>query len=261
LLDLLKRTINSSSTKLSKLVEGDHQLYLPTPNTIITYQLKLSKRRTSLSIEIKQNTIQVKAPYWSEMTYIESFLLKKQNWIIEKQQQQTIFPVNQNTYETGSKFLLLGEWITLTLVNGGKFKSNFNVSEQTLTFTVPHRIKNPPQYVRNKLIQFYIKQAEYYVTPKFQQLQEEMQLTAKELQFKMYKRRWGCCYSSGIIRINPMIMGAPHWVIDCVLVHELSHLTHMNHSPVFWQLNKQFCPHCDLSKQWLFKHSHALSLL
>ena len=260
-MDLLKRTINSPSTKLSKLVEGEHQIYLPTPNTTITYELKLSKRRTSLSIEIKQDKIQVKAPYWCEMTYIESFLLKKQNWIIEKQQQQTIFPVNQNTYQTGSKFLILGDWFTLTVIHGSKFKSKLNVSEQILTMTIPHNIKNPQLYVRNKLIQFYTKQAEEYITPIFEQLQKKMQVTAKQLQFKMYKRRWGCCYSSGVIRINPMIMGAPPWVIDCVLIHELSHLTHMNHSPAFWQLNQQFCPHCDLSKQWLFKHSHALSML
>jgi len=261
LLDLLKRTINSSSTKLPKLVEGEHQLYLPLENTTITYQLKLSKRRTSLSIEIKQNKIQVKAPYWSEMAFIESFLLKKQHWIIEKQQQQRIFPVNQNNYQTGSRLLILGDWFTLNVVNGAKFKSELNVSEQILTMTIPHNLKNPQQYVRSKLIPFYTKQADQYITSKFQQLQQEMQLTAKALQFKMYKRRWGCCYSSGIIRINPMIMGAPHWVIDCVLIHELSHLTHMDHSPAFWQLNKQFCSHCDLSKKWLFEHSHALSLL
>ena len=260
-MDLLKRAIHSSSATLSQLVEGEHQLFLPCENTTITYLLKLSKRRTSLSIEIKQNQIQVKAPYWCEMTYIESFLLKKQHWIIDKQKQQRIFPVNQNTYESGSKLLLLGNWITLVLVNGPKFKSEFNVGEQTLTMITPYNIKNPQQYVRSKLILFYTQQAEKYVIPKFQQLQQQMQLTAKELQFKMYKRRWGCCYSSGVIRINPMVMGAPHWVIDCVLIHELSHLTHMNHSTAFWQLNKKFCPHCDSSKQWLFKHSHALSLL
>ncbi|MBU2919638.1 M48 family metallopeptidase [Psychrosphaera sp. F3M07] len=261
MLDLLKRTFTSPSSISPELVEGEHQLYLPTENKTITYQLKLSKRRTSLSIEIKQHQIQVKAPYWSDLNVIESFLIKKQSWIIEKQQQQRIFPVNLNTYQTGSKLLLFGHWLTLTVNHGSKFQLSLTNDERLLIMTIPRHIKKPQQYVRSKLVQFYIQQAQQYVSPKLQQLQQEMNLQAKALEFKVYKRRWGCCYASGLIRINPMLMGAPHWVIDCVLIHELSHLTHMDHSSAFWQLNKQYCEHCDLSKKWLFEHSHALTLL
>jgi predicted metal-dependent hydrolase len=260
LLDLLKRTLKSPSTALQQAVEGHFELYLPTENVTLKYQLKLSKRRRSLSVEIKHNEVLVKAPYWTELAYIEAFLIKKQSWIVEKKTQQTLRPQNQNNYQSGSKILLLGQWITLIIVSGSRFNIKLDTDDKQLVITQPKNIKNPAQYIRNKLILFYSLQAQEYITPRFKKLQTQMQVTAKELQFKLYKRRWGCCYASGLIRINPMIMGAPDWVIDCVLVHELSHLPHMNHSANFWQLNKDYCPQCDSSKKWLFEHSQALSM-
>lgn len=255
---LIKRTLKSSSAKPTELVEGDFNLYLPSENITIGYHLTLSTRRKSISLEILKNKICVKAPYWTNLQFIESFLLKKQRWIVQKQHQQLSTPNNQIDYQSGSKLMFLGQYITLTIELGAKY--NCYLENEVLTLTIPKKLKNPTAYIRKKIIEFYHQQAQLHISPRFVELQNEMQLQAKELQFKLYKRRWGCCYSSGLIRVNPMIMGSPKWVIDCVLIHELSHLKHMNHSNKFWQLNKQYCEYCDESKKWLFKHSQVLTL-
>jgi predicted metal-dependent hydrolase len=55
------------------------------------------------------------------------------------------------------------------------------------------------------------------------------------------QHRWGSCTpSTGEIRISDRIAKFPGWVLDGVLVHELAHLVHLDHSPAFWELAHRY---------------------
>lgn len=63
--------------------------------------------------------------------------------------------------------------------------------------------------------------------------------------------RWGSCTpSTGRIRLSHRLQGMPGYVIDCVLLHELAHLVHADHSPEFWSLVSRF-ERADLAKAYL----------
>ena len=50
------------------------------------------------------------------------------------------------------------------------------------------------------------------------------------------RRRWGSCAADGTLRFNWRVMLLDPSLIDYIVVHELAHLTHMDHSPAFWEL-------------------------
>ena len=74
------------------------------------------------------------------------------------------------------------------------------------------------------------------------------------------KSRWGSCSSRGTLSFNYRLMFAPPKVLDYVVVHELCHLTHMNHSKDFWNMVGRIMPDYKIYKQWLREHGHELTL-
>lgn len=71
------------------------------------------------------------------------------------------------------------------------------------------------------------------------------------------RARWGSCTpSDGSIRLSTRLQGLPTWVIDYVLVHELTHLLVNDHGPEFWALVGRF-PRAERARGFLDGYSHA----
>lgn len=74
------------------------------------------------------------------------------------------------------------------------------------------------------------------------------------------KTRWGSCSAKGTLSFNWRLMLAPPAVLDYVVIHELCHLTHMNHSKAFWALVESACPDYRTHRKWLKDHGQELIL-
>jgi hypothetical protein len=74
------------------------------------------------------------------------------------------------------------------------------------------------------------------------------------------KTRWGSCSSRGTLSFNYRLIFAPDKVLDYVVVHELCHLTHMDHSKNFWNMVESIMPDYRTCKQWLKEHGNELNL-
>lgn len=74
------------------------------------------------------------------------------------------------------------------------------------------------------------------------------------------KTRWGSCSSRGTLSFNYRLIFAPPAVLDYVVVHELCHLTHMNHSKEFWNLVGTVMPDYKTHRKWLKEHGGELTL-
>lgn len=72
------------------------------------------------------------------------------------------------------------------------------------------------------------------------------------------KTRWGSCSASGTLSFSFRLMMAPPRVLDYVVVHELCHLTFMNHSKDFWNMVESILPDYKEHRKWLKENGHTL---
>jgi len=87
---------------------------------------------------------------------------------------------------------------------------------------------------------FYKLYAKEYLTQRTEHFSNIMNLKYSELKFRKMKSRWGSCNSKHKITLNTELIKIDKELIDFVIVHELAHLTHMNHSKKFHLLVKRY---------------------
>ncbi len=78
-----------------------------------------------------------------------------------------------------------------------------------------------------------------------------MGVTYGKLSFRAQRTRWGSCSSVGNLSFNILLLLAPKEVLDYVIIHELCHRRHMDHSPAFWREVERYCPDWRTSYAWL----------
>lgn len=67
--------------------------------------------------------------------------------------------------------------------------------------------------------------------------------------------QWGSCtMAEGAIRIASRVASFPSWVLDYLLVHELAHLVHGDHSPAFWDIVARY-PRAERARGYLIAKS------
>ncbi len=78
-----------------------------------------------------------------------------------------------------------------------------------------------------KALEYIPKRVEYYA--------KKIGVTYGRITIRNQKTRWGSCSSKGNLNFNCLLMLTPPETIDSVVVHELCHRKHMNHSPAFYK--------------------------
>ncbi len=92
------------------------------------------------------------------------------------------------------------------------------------------------------------EEAKEYLRARTDYFCEIMNLKYSELKFKKLKSRWGSCNSKGVLTLNILLYNTPKESIDYVVVHELAHLVHMNHSKEFHNLVEKYIPDAKKSR-------------
>lgn len=77
---------------------------------------------------------------------------------------------------------------------------------------------------------------------------------------KSFKSRWGSCHVNGNIMYNWKIIMAPNRIVDYVVVHELCHLKHHDHSPKFWKAVEKVILDYRDCKEWLKENGRSLEV-
>jgi hypothetical protein len=101
-------------------------------------------------------------------------------------------------------------------------------------------------------------EAEALISKRVHHYSHEMGLFPSKLKFMQARTRWGSCSSRGSLNFHWKLIGAPLEVIDSIVVHEIAHLKHLNHSDKFWELVEKHAPQHSEADRWLREHQHLL---
>ena len=86
----------------------------------------------------------------------------------------------------------------------------------------------------------------------------EMSLPVKRVSIRDQRSRWGSCSIEGSLSFNWRLIMTPQDVLEYIVIHELAHIEHHNHSRQFWALVEHHCPEYRTSESWLNEHGERL---
>lgn len=96
------------------------------------------------------------------------------------------------------------------------------------------------------------------INEKLQYYSHKIKVKYNNFRIKDQKTRWGSCSSKNNLNFNWRIVLAPEWVMDYVIIHELCHLVHMDHSSNFWGEVYKYMPNYKDAILWLRNNGHKL---
>lgn len=173
---------------------------------------------------------------------IFAFLREKETWIekkIRERQSTGICLPTENV--NGYELPLVGKKYTLLLLDTKKI----SVMEEE------RRICIPQTRAKEKLVAWIKENAKRIFTTVTEQKAKEMGVQYASVSVSSARSRWGCCTFNNEIRYSFRLLYAPKEIIEYVVVHELAHTKHKNHSKAFWTEVARYIPDWKTRRAWL----------
>lgn len=222
--------------------------------TTVLYLFRRSRRRT-IGMAVGPEGLEVSAPRWVPWGEIEAALLEKQDWILRKlsemQAHQQRLQGLRIDWRDGVELPYLGQGMRVVLAPDHPFHER---GAQLLPLTpepaggpahqlrvgLPHHAT--AQQLRDAVQAWLMRRAREHFTERLQHFAPQLGVQWRKLSLSSAATRWGSASADGSIRLNWRLIHFKPDIIDYVVVHELSHLQVMNHSPAFWDTVGQVIP-------------------
>lgn len=200
----------------------------------IPYELtyKPNMRRTILKID-SRNKIKISCPLFVTERDINNFIYDNIDKIMQiknKKEESEKFNISKNN------FYYLGEKLNIDIVrtNGN---NTFSFRNNSLLISLNDRNK-----MFDVMKKFYNKQAKEIIPKRLNELSLKTGLNFNQVSIKWMESKWGHCDSFNNIVISSKLLIHNWETINYVLIHELCHTIHHNHSNDFWNLVSKFIP-------------------
>lgn len=205
------------------------------------YSVRFSTRRRYPAVIVYPDLrVEVVAPPGTPATAIEDLYCRKSGWVdrtIRQFENDPCRPIERR-YEDGERFLLGGRPLELSVEQGDGYGTR--AEGRTLRVIVPGDAT--PGDVRECVVDLYRRAAEEAIGPLVATHARRMGHPAPPFRVKLLRRRWGSCSRAGRLNFNLRLAMAPPDELEYIVVHELCHLVHLDHSPAFWRTVERYLP-------------------
>ena len=204
---------------------------------VVGYEFKRGKRRT-IGFQVGPEGLAVRAPSWVSLYQVEAALQEKADWIVRKlgetRERQAHQARSRIDWKDGVRLPFMGESIQVVLDPAHNFEAaGAQLVGTNLYVALPHTAT--PQQIRDAVQAWLMRQAKSIFTERLDHFAPQVQVQWRRLSLSNAGTRWGSARVDGSIRLNWRLVHFKQAVIDYVVVHELSHLRVMDHSPRFWE--------------------------
>jgi len=217
------------------------------------YKVTRTNRRKTASISVKDEIVSIIVPENIPDERVQAILSKKSRWIKDKLNyyQGTRSSSKAKDYVSGEGFSYLGRNYRLKILSGEsrgvKFKDGRLIVQIPKDFSQSRRVKK----IREFLEEWYQERALLKLKEKAKRLSRNVGVTPEMIGIKSYKGRWAGCSKNHEVFFNWNIIMAPNRIVDYVVIHELVHLVHHDHSREYWKKLKAVFPDYLECKEWL----------
>ncbi len=184
----------------------------------MSFQIEINQRLVTVQLEKKRNIkhvylrvlkpdlIQIKTNIYYTLHDAKDLIEKKIDWISTSILKLEKKSVNED------EFLYLG------------------VRKKLEDF----KIKNLDNFYKKEIIKYLPDLVDIY--------SKKMNLIPTSIKYRKNKRTWGSCNYKNGLNFNILLMKFPIELMEYVVIHELAHIKHKNHSKRFWDMVEEFCP-------------------
>lgn len=226
----------------------------------LNYEVVRSRRSTADIVVERDGRVVVRAPKALADKRIASIVSSRRLWIYKALAEWRDANATRilREYRNGEGFLYLGRSYRLLLVadqddpvllKGGRFclrRDLIGGGDATLAKAAFR------EYFTTHALER-IRQRVDYFAPK-------VGVTVRRLAVRELGNRWGSCSPKGNLAFHWKCMMAPATVIDYLIVHELCHLHHLDHTEAFWNEVDKIIPDYQCRKEWLRKNGAAMDI-
>lgn len=236
------------------------KLSIDVENKKIDFDVEYRKRKT-MSIQIdSEGMVLVIAPKGLAKEQIREVVRSKSKWIDKKLKEikEIGYKPEVRNFVDGELFMYLGEKFPLKIeLDDDIRKPNIMISQGEILIQTPYNDasllkKVVEKWYRERCLDVISKRVDYY--------KQFVGKGPNRIRVKEQKKRWGSCTFRGDILFNWRCVMAPLDIIDYIVVHEMCHLIHMNHSKEYWKSVESVLPDYRERREWLKKYGVFLGI-
>lgn len=208
------------------------RIYIENIGSVVLAPRKGASRMT-MRINPDQ-TVRVGYPPFITQKELLDFIQSNYQWI--KTHQEKV-KSNKPSFKPGASFETFQHKITFNTTSKKESYATRNKNEVTVFISKYHNIESDEviAFVERVIEKIYRMEAKDYLPDRVMQLAKQHNFNPQKVFIKKLKSKWGSCSSAGNINLNLFLMKMPVKLIDYIILHELTHLVHLNHGSGFWQ--------------------------
>ena len=190
--------------------------------------------------------VRVTVPWHGSRAEAERFLVARREWVAREHHRREVAAGNRRgPWRAGTTVPLRGVEVSIDVTPAsGRFRVTFGGESLTVP---PLDAGN----LRGRVEAHLRRLASRELPLRLSGLARVHGFAVSAVSIRNQRTRWGSCSASGRVSLNWRLIQLPPDVCDYVLLHELTHLRHPNHSARFWRELASLCPHYAEARKWL----------